>query len=65
MALALEELGLTRASGMKSLFETPPTEKIDASTMKPKDEAIGDVFNPAKYVMITGDKTISPDKGIS
>ena len=61
MALALEELGLTRASGMKSLFETPPTEKIDASTMKPKDEAIGDVFNPAKYVMITGDKTISPD----
>ena len=61
MALALEELGLTRASGMKSLFETPPTEKIDATTMKPNDEASGDVFNPAKYVMITGDKTISPD----
>jgi hypothetical protein len=61
MALALEELGLTRASGMKSLFETPPTQKIDATTMKPKDEEGGEIFNPAKYVMITGDKTISPD----
>ena len=61
IALALEELGLTRASGGKSLFETPPTDPIDAVTLKPKSEVEGDEFNSAKYVMITGDKSISPD----
>jgi hypothetical protein len=60
IALALEELGLTRASGGKSLFETPPTEPIDAVSLKPKSVVEG-VFNSAKYVMITGDKSISPD----
>ena len=43
LALALEEIGFTRAGKGRTLFKTsPPT-------------------NNAKYVMITGDKTISPD----
>ena len=59
IALALEELGFTRAQGTHSLFETPPTESIDAISMETKKDD-GD-FNPAKYIMITGDKTVSPD----
>ena len=61
IALALEELGFTRSSGMKNLFETSPTEPIDSATLKPKGEAGDGTFNSAKYVMITGDKSISPD----
>ena len=61
IALALEELGFTRSSGMKNLFDTPPTEPIDSMTLKPKGDGATDGFSPAKYVMITGDKSISPD----
>ena len=60
IALALEELGFTRAEGMNSLFETPPTNKIDAVSMKEK-QSEEDEFNPAKYIMITGDKSVSPN----
>ena len=65
MALVLEELGLTRygsANHTKSLFETAPTEPIDANTFKKQaDMEDKDSFKPAKYVMITGDKSFSPD----
>ena len=61
IALALEELGFTRSGGMKNLFDTPPTEPIDSMTLKPKGDGATDGFSPAKYVMITGDKSISPD----
>jgi hypothetical protein len=76
IALALEELGFTRAGNVKSLFKTPPTEKIDALTFKTKTEILKKTaaenvnasesppsiqFYPAKYVMITGDKALSPD----
>jgi hypothetical protein len=62
IALALEELGFTRAGTVRSLFKTPPTEKIDAITFKTKRESSSSTpFNPAKYVMITGDKGLSPD----
>ena len=60
IALALEELGFTRAGAVKSLFKTPPTEKIDALSFKPQSQVESD-FNAAKYVMITGDKALSPD----
>ena len=60
MALALEELGFTRAGAQKSLFKNPPTEAIDSLTFKPRSE-VAKKFHPAKYVMITGDKTLSPD----
>jgi len=57
MALALEEMGLRRAGG-KSLFKTQVSEPIDANTFQPKSSGI---FSQASYVMITGDKALSPD----
>lgn len=62
IALALEELGFTRfgtSEYTKPLFETPPTEPLDSLTMKPKSQVSGE-FHQAKYVMITGDKSYSP-----
>ena len=62
VALALEEMGFTRFGTEK--YTKPllknPTEPIDSITMLPKTETIGE-FNQAKYVMITGDKTFSPN----
>ena len=63
LSLALEELGITRfgtSEHTKSLFETPPREEIDAITMKPKSE-IKEGFKPARYALITGDKSFSPN----
>ena len=63
-ALALEELGFSRfgtENYTKSLFQTPPVEPIDANTMVSKSQFTGSKFNPARYVMITGDKTFSPN----
>ena len=60
MALALEEMGFTRAQ--KPLFKKPPTPVVDVRTMKPpvskKD------FYPARYIMITGDPRISPNNDL-
>ena len=61
VALALEELGFTRYGNTKSLFETPPVEMLDVNTYKPKSDVEGSKFKPAKYIMITGDKYLSPD----
>ena len=55
MALALESVGITRhGSADKSLFKTPPTTPL---RMGPKKL-------PAKYIMITGDKRLSPDNAL-
>jgi len=64
IALALEELGFTRygsASYTKPLFKPrkPPIIPIDALTMIPKEE--NKPFQQAKYVMITGDQSFSPN----
>jgi hypothetical protein len=65
IALALEEMGFTRygfASHTKSLFETAPTAQVDAITFKSLAETEDKAkFHPAKYVMITGDKSFSPN----
>ena len=66
LALALEEMGFSRyssAQNTKNLFKTARAESIDAITMKPKSMFSGDAsnFNPAKYVMITGEKAFSPN----
>jgi len=66
LALALEEMGFSRYSSSqntKNLFKTARAEPIDAVTMKPKSMFGGDAsnFNPAKYVMITGEKAFSPN----
>ena len=55
LALALEEIGITRYGEKPNLFKTPPTKPVDSLTMKP-----GSSINyPAKYIMITGDKLLS------
>ena len=59
MALALEEMGITRYGNVSSLFKTAPTENIDAITLKSRKA--GTKFNPAKYIMITGQKTLTPN----
>ena len=61
MALALEEMGLTRfgQTGIKPLFKNRPTEVVDARTMQPPQEKNN--FKPARYAMITGDPRLSPN----
>jgi hypothetical protein len=68
IALALEEIGFTRysaAGGNSSLFRTRPTPSIDAITMLPQRQHQAQYpnqpFRPARYSVITGDPTISPD----
>lgn len=66
IALALEELGIKRSNSSEatSLFKTPPTNDIDANTLLPRNqhnEKSEKSFKPAKYVMITGNKLLSPD----
>ncbi len=61
LALALEELGLTRyGNNTKNLFKNQPTEPLDVRTMLPREKGTKD-FIPARYSMITGDPSISPD----
>jgi hypothetical protein len=59
VALALEELGFVRHGSVPSLFEKPPTQRINSVTFEPLAQGKGG--RPASYVMITGDKAISPD----
>jgi hypothetical protein len=73
LALALEEMGFTRygsANYTRPLFKTPPpVDPIDSQTMlsrtdfirKQQESGNKTQFNQAKYVMITGDKSFSPD----
>jgi hypothetical protein len=62
IALALEEMGFTRFGTEK--YTKPllknPAEPIDSITMLPRTDETSD-FSQAKYVMITGDKTFSPN----
>ena len=63
MALALEEMGFTRFGGKngnnKSLFKSPPCDPVNSITMLPRKKE--EQFQPVKYIMITGDRRISPD----
>jgi len=65
LALALEEMGFSRYSSTqshnKNLFQKTEASPLDATTMRTFDEIENkDTFSPAKYIMITGDKTYSP-----
>lgn len=64
IALALESYGFKRFGNSKSLLEKPPVEELDIYSYKPKSEAIKErsKFKCAKYIMITGDKVLSPNK---
>jgi hypothetical protein len=61
-ALALEEMGFARynSTSSSSLFNSPPSEPIDALKMLPKSQVSVGEFHQAKYIMITGDKILSP-----
>jgi Cdc6-like AAA superfamily ATPase len=68
IALALEERGFTRyssAGGNSSLFRNKPIGSIDAITMlsqrQHQSQFPNQPFRPARYSVITGDPTISPD----
>jgi hypothetical protein len=71
LGLALEEMGITRYGDYaKPLFKEPPKGSVDAITFKSRDEmaqgeqfrpAQGEQFRPARYVIISGDKAISPN----
>jgi hypothetical protein len=66
IALALEEMGFARyshgfAGRHRHLFKHAPTSQVDALSMLPKSEMPNsDLFQPAQYIMITGDKGLSP-----
>ena len=65
LALALESYGFKRyGTGARSLLKTPPVEELDIHSYKPKSKAIeeNNKFKCAKYIMITGDKILSPNK---
>ena len=67
VALALEAYGFKRyGAGSRSLFEKPPVEELDLLSYKPKSQALNEnnKFRGAKYIMITGDKILSPNKEI-
>ena len=68
IALALEELGFTRYSvrgGNSSLFQSKPVPSIDSITFLPQKQHQAQFpnqpFRPARYSVITGDPSISPD----
>ena len=62
MALALEEMGFLRYGANQSLFQPGFIKnRIDARTMKLKDEVPTDEFKQAKYMIISGDIYFSQD----
>ena len=58
IALALEEMGITRYGSTSSLFEKRPIENLDLRTYENTNSRDS---IPAKYIMITGDNKLSPN----
>ena len=61
IALALEEMGITRFGAAGSLFKQPPVAPIGVKQGKLAPRVAGKQFSPAKYIMITGQKSLTPD----
>ena len=57
MALALEELGITRFGTTPSLFKNKPVENLDLNTYT---NTSGINTKPAKYSIIAGDQKLTP-----
>jgi len=57
IALALEEMGITRYGKSGSLFKKAQVPAMNALTNKPR--VAGEKFSAAKYIMITGDKKLT------
>ena len=72
ICLALEEMGFSRYCSNKdyneNFFKRAPCQPIDAITGKTREELSQNDptarFNPAKYIIISGDKTISPSNSL-
>ena len=62
IALALEEIGITRYNG-DSLFKESPIDPMNVKTLQNEKDKKKD-FYPAKYAMITGDKHLSQNNSI-
>tara|TARA_B100001093_G_C26849981_1_gene1024656 strand:- start:33 stop:4196 length:4164 start_codon:yes stop_codon:yes gene_type:complete len=64
LALALEGYGFKHYGNIPSLFEDPGCEELDIYSYKKKSKAVQEngKFKGAKYIMITGDKTLSGNK---
>lgn len=68
LALALEEMGMNRYGQNENILQTDnitASEDIDANTLKTKTEFSKEygnkqTFHPASYVMITGNKQLTP-----
>ena len=58
IALALEEMGITRYGSVNSLFSKKPVENLDLNTYTNTNSKTA---IPAKYIMITGDIKLSPN----
>ena len=66
MTLALESFGMRRYGNNRNLFSNEilsNIEEIDSLTYKTKSETLllGNNFNGAKYILITGDKKLTPN----
>ena len=61
IALALEEMGITRHGSTKSLFKIPPVAGLDLKTYNNVSRSGSSNMAFGKYVMITGDKMLSPN----
>ena len=61
LALALEEMGFTRYGTTPSLFNDDSIKRLDSATYRLETDVPPKEFMPAKYIMITGDKFLSPD----
>lgn len=59
VALALESMGFTRAGDRAPLFKKPQSTPLNVLTMQPKEN--GKPFKQAKYVMITGQASLTPN----
>lgn len=58
IALALEEMGITRYGSTSSLFDRRPVDNLDLNTYTNTNDKSS---IPAKYIMITGDIKLSPN----
>jgi superfamily II DNA or RNA helicase len=59
MALALEEMGFERHGGVSLFREGFIETKVDAKTLRPKNQVPFDEFKQAKYIILSGDQYFS------
>lgn len=62
IAIALEEMGFTRycknPEYKNLLYSSSQVQPLDATTMLPRSQVAGNEFQPARYIMITGEQAL-------